>query len=102
MILQVLSSEKEKSTCFNLMNTSSRFKAVFAQLGSSWELSNDTFEILQSFVLRLYGIKKKMNVNQARYKMFSRKFENEDKTVDMSMLPPCESVYGCIVKERIS
>ena len=33
-----------------------------------------------------------MGVNEARYNFFSKKFDNEEKTVDMSVLPPCESV----------
>ena len=74
------------------MKSNSRLKAAFTQLGTTWELSDDTFKELQSFVVRLNGIKEKMNVDEARYKMFSPKFENEEKTVDMSTLPPCESV----------
>ena len=81
-----------KNTCFKLLEGSSRFKAAFSQLGSSWELSDDTFDTLQSFVVRLYGIKKAMGVDEARYKILKKKFDNEVKTVDMSTLPPCESV----------
>ena len=85
-------AETRKALCFKLLDTSSRFKEAFSQLGSSWELSDDTFNVLQSFVVRLYGIRKNINVNEARYKIFSRKLENEEKTIDMSVLPPCESV----------
>ena len=33
-----------------------------------------------------------MGVNETRYKLFSKKIDNEEKAVDMSALPPCESV----------
>lgn len=44
---------KSKNTCYELLESRSRFKAAFAQLGSSWELPDDTFKSLQA--LR-YGI----------------------------------------------
>ena len=83
---------KGKLLCFQLMLSSSRYKTAFAQLGESWELSDDTFRVLQLFVVNLYGVKKSKNVDDARYLLFKKKFENEDKTLDMSTLPPCESV----------
>ena len=33
-----------------------------------------------------------MSVNESGFKFFSKKFDNEERTVDMSVLPPCESV----------
>ena len=75
------------------MENDSRFKAAFSQLGSSWELSDDTYDALQSFVIKLYGTKKVATVDEARYKIFKKKYDNEEKTVDMSVLPPCESVF---------
>ena len=84
--------KKGKSTCFKLMENNSLFKAAFAQLGSSWDLSDDTYNTLQSFVIKLYGTKKVATVDEARYNIFKKKYDNEEKTVDMSVLPPCESV----------
>ena len=81
-----------KNTCFKLLEGSSRFKEAFSQLGSSWDLPDHVHEQLQSFVVRLYGIRKAIGVDEARYKLFKKKFDNEEKTVDMSTLPPCESV----------
>ena len=40
---------KGKNTCYKLVESSSRFKAAFSQLGSSWELSDVTFKSLQAF-----------------------------------------------------
>ena len=49
---------KGKNTCHKLLERSSRLKAAFSQLGSSWELSENTFKSLQAFVTRLSDIKK--------------------------------------------
>ena len=38
-------------------------------------------------MLLLHDIKKMMGVMEARYKVFSKKFDNDEKTVDMSVLP---------------
>ena len=65
---------------------------AFAKLGESWDLDEETFNVLQEFVTEPYGIGRAAGANAARYKIFSRKFANEEKTVDMSALPPCESV----------
>ena len=35
---------------------------------------------------------KASDVNDARYRLFKKKFDNEEKTVDMSVLPPCKTV----------
>ena len=37
-------------------------------------------------------MKKGNNVDEARYKLFRKKYDNEDKTVDMSTIPHCQSV----------
>ena len=44
---------------------------------------------------------KNINVNEARQKLLSRTFKDEDKTVDMSVLPPCESVL-CVHSEKVN
>lgn len=83
--------KKGKLSCFKVMENDSHFRSAFTQLGSSWDLSDDTYDVLQSFVIKLYGTKKK-TVDEARYAIFKKKYDNEEKTVDMSVLPPCESV----------
>ena len=45
---------------------------------------------MESFVVRLYGMKN-VDVNEARYEMFSRKFKDEEKTIDMIVSPLFES-----------
>ena len=83
---------KGKNTCFKLLSSSSKFKAAFSFLGSSWDLTDDIFDQIQSFVLHIYGMKKAVDTDAARYQLFKRKYDNEEKNVDMSALPPCKSV----------
>jgi hypothetical protein len=83
--------KKGKPTCFKVLKSSSKFTAAFARLGVTWDISNDLFLTLQEFVAKLYGMKRQQ-VNEARYCLFSRKYRNENKRVDMSTIPPCESV----------
>ena len=86
------SFRKGKSTCFNLMLKNPRYKMALVKAGESWDLDEETFNVLQEFVTEPYGIGRAARVNGARYKIFLRKFANEEKTVNMSVLPPCESV----------
>ena len=68
-----------------------RFLPAFKDLGSTWELSEETFKLLEEYVCVLYGCRKK-NVNQARYYLFQRKYRRDEKIIDLSILPPCKSV----------
>ena len=54
-------------------------------------LSSSLFSTLQEFVSMLYGTKLK-SVNEARYAIFEKKRQKENKIIDMAALPSCESV----------
>ena len=47
--------------------------------------------MLEEFTCYLYGYKQN-NINEVRSKLFSKKYRNEHKVVDLSLLPPCQSV----------
>ena len=64
---------KRKSTCFKSLNSNSRLKVAFVELGSLWDLSGNIFDVLQSFIVILYG-EKNVHVNETRHTIFSRKF----------------------------
>ena len=80
---------KGKNACFKSLNSSSQFKVALAGLGSLWDLSDDIFDVLQNFIVSLYRVKN-VNGNEKRHKIFSRKFRDENKTVNMNVLPPWE------------
>ena len=56
---------------------------------------------LQEFVSMLYGIKLK-SVNEARYAIFEKKRQKENKIIDMTALPLCESVLHVDSKGAIA
>ena len=91
---------KRKSTCFKSLNSNSRLKVAFVELGSLWDLSGNIFDVLQSFIVILYG-EKNVNVNETRHTIFSRKFWDENKTVNMNVLQHWESVLR-LHSERIN
>ncbi len=64
-----------------------KFIDAFATLGSSWNVANDLFCIIEEFVCQLYCRNTKiLKVNELRYQMFSsRRGEMES-----AELPPCE------------
>ena len=82
---------KGKTLCWKVLEKNPKFREAFQDLGSTWELDDKTFDLLNEYVCKLYGYQKK-NVNQVRYHLFQKKYEKEEKIIDISMLPPCESV----------
>ena len=60
---------------------------MFANLGNSWEASEEDLKLLEEFVCHLYrGIGK--SVDELRYKLESV-YRTKNKTQDLSLLPPC-------------
>ena len=82
---------KGKGVCWSALEKNPRFLPAFKDLGSTWELAEETFKLLEEYVCVLYGCRKK-NVNQARYYLFQRKYRRDEKIIDLSILPPCKSV----------
>ena len=83
--------QKRKFLCWKILEKNPKFLEAFQDLGSTWELDDKTFELLNEYVCILYGYQKK-DVNQVRYQLFQKKYEKEEKIIDLSMLPPYESV----------
>ena len=70
-----------------------RFLQAFKALGLVWDLMPAIYEALEEYACHLYGSKKR-KVNEVRHQMFRRKYDNENKIVDLSSLPPCQSVLN--------
>ena len=77
--------------CWKVVEKSHKFLHAFKELGFAWELAASTYEILEEYVCFLYGSRKR-KVNEVRYEIFHRKYSNENKIVDLSLQPPCQSV----------
>ena len=83
---------KGKNSCNKILEAKSEFQRAFAQLGEDWDVSENIVKDLEHFLCLLYGCKAK-DVDSARYEMFDKKFQNENKVIDMSLLIPCKQVF---------
>ena len=83
---------KGNDTCFKVMQRKSKYQQAFSQLGVTWELPDELLNILELFVCGLYNSRCK-EVNEARYLQFKKKFEGEDKGIDLANLIPCKLVF---------
>jgi len=84
---------KSKEHCWKVLEKNPKFYTVFQSLGSSLDLSDYVFSQLQEFLCHLYRHPKEKEVNTVRYRMFTKKNTSEHKIIDISVLPPCESVF---------
>ena len=77
---------KGKKVCWkvaqNHLNT-------FCQLGESYEVSDQLYKDLETFVCRLYGGKGN-DVNKLRAELFWKTWRKKGKVIDLSLLPPCQ------------
>ena len=81
---------KGKSECWKVVQKNNRFVNTFSLLGQVWELDEQIFVNLEEYVCHLYGYRQK-NVNDVRKKLFDKKYVRQGKTIDISLLPPCQS-----------
>ena len=72
------------------MKQCDEFINTFKLLGEDWQLNSELVVALESFVCHLYG-QKDTDINKVRRKMFEKKFVKEEKVIDLSLLPPCQS-----------
>ena len=82
---------KGKAVCWKVLENNPKFLKVFQDLGTSWELTDETFELLEEYVCKLYGCRED-NVDQVCFQLFQKKLKREKKIIDLSLLPPCKSV----------
>ena len=62
---------------------------MFANLGNSWEASEEDLKVIRRVLCHLYGGKGK-SVDELRYKKFESVYHKiQDKIKDLSLLPPC-------------
>jgi hypothetical protein len=79
------------------LQKSSQFKSTLAQIGDSWQISEDLFLQMEAFTCLLYGGKEASCVNDLRYNKIRGKCcstgETFDasKNIDLGVLPPCRN-----------
>ena len=76
---------KEKS--WKIVEKYSRFMTMFASLGDTWDLSEESIVLLEEFVCYLYG-GKGQSVDALRYKKYENVYRTKNKIQDLSLLPP--------------
>ena len=82
---------------FKLMIGSKEYQKIFGKLGNSFIFDTSLFASLQKFVCQLYGLKKCVTVDEARY----LKFIAKEKPPEPQRLPPTADALLCHVK-RVS
>ena len=83
---------KGKQLCYKILENNSKFQAAMSMLGEYWDLSEDVISSLEEYTCRLYNVTVN-NLDIARHTMFKKKHNYQNKSVDMSTLPPCKSVF---------
>ena len=63
---------------------------AISQLGETWNVSEDQLCLIEKFVCCLYN-SRKHSMNNARFELFMKKFVHENKIINISTLPPCQS-----------
>ena len=82
---------KGKKKCYNHMLAKDAFKSFFAKLGDGSEVNASMLATAEEYVCAIYGLKKLKNVNKARFMMFRKRLYSSG-IIDLSALPPCQSV----------
>ena len=77
-----------KEKLWKIVEKCSSFTTMFANLGNSWEASEEDLKLLEEFMCDVYGGKVK-SVDELRYKKFESIYRTKNKIQDLSLLPPC-------------
>jgi hypothetical protein len=71
------------------LQKSPQFQSALAQIGDSWQISEDLFLQMEAFTC-LYGGKEVYCVNDLRYSSTGKTFD-ASKNIDLAVLPPCRN-----------
>ena len=84
--------EEGKNASWKLVHKCNKFEECFDFLGTSPELAEEKINLLEKYVCYLFGVKSS-SVNNARSKIFDKKYQREGKDADLTSLPPCYQVF---------
>ena len=82
---------KGKEKCWKLVEKTKKFQNAFSMLGENSEINDDLLLMLEEYVCQLYGYRNK-STNSVRFRIYEKKYNKENKVIDMATLPPCNSV----------
>ena len=82
------------------MKKNQNFVDALNRLGENWSIdtSDTVIAILEKYTCVMYCYPREKLVNTVRTKLFEKKYTKEGKFVDMSVLPPCNSVLILHIK----
>ena len=83
--------------CFGVLEKKVKFQKPLTSLRNTWEETREMFTAIQKFICAIYGSTKK-TINEARFDLLYQKYQNQNKILDMSTLPPREPVLFLRVK----
>ena len=80
---------KGKKTCWKKVLSNKKYIHCFSELGLEQKIGESTRETLESFICSLYGRPKIRHVNEARSSLFWSKYRENNKIIELCLLPPC-------------
>ena len=83
---------KGKLAYWKVFVSDSKFQTFLSTLDACEELSQGIVNAVEESVCCLYGFREK-DIKTVRNEMFTKKRKREKKVVDLSVLPPCKSVF---------
>ena len=93
--------QKGKTMCWKTMKKNQNFVDALNRLGENWSVdtSDTVIAILEKYTCVMYCYPREKLVNTVRTKLFEKKYTKEGKFIDMSVLPPCNSVLILHIKQ---
>ena len=79
-----------KEKCWQILGKS-RLQSTLSLLEENWTTSDDLLSTLEEYVCQLYGFRCK-NIDTVLYKLFTKKYTQENNIIDMTALPSCRYV----------
>ena len=80
--------------CWKKMESKARFKEAMTKLGENVSVDDDLCNIIGEFVCAMYGGGRVKDVNTLRFNKFTEKQNRENKYVDLSTFPPCQTTLN--------
>ena len=92
--------QKGKMMCWKTMKKNQNFVDALNRLGENWSIdtSDTVIAILEKYTCVMYCYPREKLVNTVRIKLFEKKYTKEGKFIDISVLPPCNSVLIFYIK----
>ena len=91
--------KKEKKRPFKILEKKTAYQEAFASLGESEEISEGTYQEMEKFTCKMYGLSKRCLINEARLCNFISAYQPKTtmrhplkniRVMNVSAMPPCQ------------